>query len=113
RIVFDVDTRQGPLGGAEQLCRVFPGGARLEDDAVELLSGQPVVRHDPYVVAPGQAGTQRAIAGRVARAGDDGEVVRQLAQVVQVVAVYVPGQYAQAGIRHGWPPGRVSAGHGG
>ena len=104
RVVLDVDARQAALRFAQDLVLDgLPLAARLEDDDVELALVHALDRQVVHVVAPRQGAAAAAVVLRAARVVDEMEVVRHLRQVVQVVAVHVPRQDAQASL-HGATP---------
>ena len=103
RIVLDIDARQAPLRVGEKVeAVVVPLRLVLKQDDVELTA---TALRSPAFHARSprrqRAGLAR-VSGRIAGPRDEIEVVRRLAQVVQIIAVDMPGEHAQApGISRG------------
>src|SRR5204862_3139007 len=82
----------------------LPLAARLEDDDVERRLAHALDRQVVHVLAPRQGAAAAAVVLRPAGIVDEIEVVRHLRQVVEVVAVHVPRQDAQAPLHDVTPP---------
>jgi len=109
RVMFDHDARQGALGCAQFVLFLFePLPSVLVDDQVERHALQLVQWRFMHVVAPRKHADAAAVVGAACSVGHQIEVVRNLREVVEVVAMHMPGEDAQAATA--WPCRRAARG---
>src|SRR4051794_39920388 len=96
-IVLQIDSRQPLLlVRKQQPAGVLERSARLIQDAIEPSAAYRIGIELMHIVTPRQAPGPARIAGRRAGFGYQIEVVRSLAEIVEIITMHVPCQHAQA-----------------